>query len=121
MQDQTTLLQNELIEVYGQLLLDPGLIFAIILAWSLTHFIKQYPGIRHIKPADKKSWVIRVISAMVGFIAVIFLKRHMLQDNMHDVINFAVMVAFVHPVLYKVMTALLDKFLPSVAQHLKSK
>lgn len=119
-QEASTELTNSLIEVYGQLLLDPALVFAVILAWAVTHFIKQYPGIKKLRPIADRRFTIRVISAFVGFAAVLFLKREMLFEHTGDVINFAVMVAFVHPVLYKVMTAVLDKFAPNISKHLKS-
>jgi len=121
MSSTTTELQSELINVYGQLLLDVNLVFAVVLAWALTHFIKQYPGIKAIKPLSKKKWIIRVISACVGFLAVMFLKRDLIGLQTDEVFNIAVVVAFVHPVLYKVFTGVLDKFAPSISQHLKSK
>jgi len=108
-------------ELYGQLLLDKNLIFAIILAWAVTHFFKQSPMIRSIKPLQRRAFVIRVLTIVVGFWSVIFFKRGMIPTNPDQVINFAVMVAFIHPFLYKAVTSLLDRFMPEVSASLKTK
>ena len=114
-------LEIQIIDLYGQLLLDKNLIFAIILAWAVTHFIKQSPWIRGIKPIAKRKYTIRVLTVIIGFGAVLFFKRGMWDSHMDHVINFGVMVAFTHPVLYKIMTSVLDKFAPAVSENLKTK
>lgn len=114
-------LNIQIIDLYGQLLLDKNLIFAIILAWAVTHFMKQSPMIRMIKPIEKRRFVIRVMTVVVGFWAVIFFKRNQIPANPDQVINFAVMVAFIHPVLYKVMTAVLDRVAPEISANLKTR
>lgn len=119
--DHGEALNNQIIDLYGQLLLDSNLIFAIILAWAVTHFIKQAPFIKRIKPVSSRKYTIRVISVVVGFASVLFFKRHMIENNLDHVINFALIVAFTHPVIYKGMTAVLSKFAPTIADNLRTK
>jgi len=70
-------LETQLIDLYGQLLLDSNLVFAILLAWAVTHFIKQSPWIKGKRAANRR-WTIRVISALLCFGAVVFFQLHLL-------------------------------------------
>jgi len=125
MEQQTTEavdhLGNQLVDIYGQLLLDTNLVFAIILAWVVTHLIKQSYYIKKITPKTKRKTAIRGISVIVGIMSVVFMKRHLIDTNIDHVITFSIIVGFVHPVLYKIITAILTKFLPGIAQTLRSK
>lgn len=114
-------LDTQLIDLYGQLLLDKNLVFAIILAWAITHFIKQSPWIKTIKPVARRDFYIRFVAIIVGFCTVLFFKRSMLATEPDHVVNFGIMVAFTHPFLYKLMTLVLEKFMPSAADALKTK
>lgn len=114
-------LEIQIIDLYGQLLLDINLIFAIILAWAVTHFIKQSPWIRGIHPISQRKFTIRLVSVMIGFGSVVFFKRHMIDAHLDHIINFGIIVAFTHPFIYKFITALLSKFAPSIAESLRTK
>lgn len=114
-------LEIQLIDLYGQLLLDSNLIFAIILAWAATHIIKNSPWVRNVKPKAQRDWTIRLVSIATGIAAVVFMKRHLIDTHLDHVITFAVMVGFTHPFLYKLMTLILGKVAPNAAEALKVK
>lgn len=112
---------DKLIESYSPLLFDANLVFAILLAWALTGFIKQAPFILSTKPAANRRWRVRLISAIIGFLCVVFMKREMIYSNPDHVITFGILVAFTHGFIYNLVYAAVNRISPTTAEIMKGK